>query len=158
MFGNPFFYFTFCYLYFPMTKLSKITSFISLILIVLSLVSLVILYKSSEPEIQVKDNQIGYSVRVAVLNGCGREGLASLFAEKLRTAGFDVVNGQGDNADSYDFENSIVVDRKGNKTYAKMVANALGIKEIIDQYSANPYIIEDVVVVLGRDWDTLTKQ
>ncbi len=95
------------------------------------------------------------NIRIAVLNGCGREGLATTFATKLRNLGYDVVTGQGGNADSFEFDSSVVVDRKGSKKKAQKVADDLGIREIIDQYSTNVYIIEDVVVILGRDWDTL---
>ncbi|MFC1541174.1 LytR C-terminal domain-containing protein [Candidatus Latescibacterota bacterium] len=95
------------------------------------------------------------NIRIAVLNGCGREGLATLFAKSLRNSGFDVVNGLGGNADSFDFEFSVVLDRKGNREKTRAVADVLGIDGVIDQYSTNPYIVEDVVVILGRDWDSL---
>ena len=141
-----------------MTQNFKITAYISLSVIILSLVSIIFLYKSSgtfEKSEKTVANEIDYGIRVAVLNGCGREGLASIFAQKLRTLGFDVVNGNGGNADSFDFDISIVVGRKGNKKHVEEVAKALGIKNVLDQYSANPYTIEDVVVVFGRDWDSL---
>ena len=66
-----------------------------------------------------------------------------------------MVNGLGDNADSFDFDTSVVLDRKGDKRKARAVADELGIDFIVDQYSANPYIIEDIAVILGRDWDSL---
>jgi hypothetical protein len=94
-------------------------------------------------------------VRVSVLNGCGRPGLATIFAQKLRKDGFDVVNGVGGNADSFEFDVSAVVDRRGDRKKAEAVAEVLGIKEILNQSSENPYMIEDVVVVIGRDWDVL---
>jgi hypothetical protein len=95
------------------------------------------------------------SVRVAVLNGCGRPGLATIFTQKLRKEGFDVVNGVGGNADSFEFDVSVVVDRHGDRKKAEAVAQMLGIREILDQRTENPYVMEDVVVVIGRDWDTL---
>ena len=141
-----------------MTQNFKITAYISLSVIILSFLSIIFLLKSSgNSEIIEKNavNEIDSGIRVAVLNGCGREGLALQFSQKLRAHGFDVVNGNGGNADSYDFDVSVVVNCKGNKNHAEEVAKALGIKNILDQYSANPYTIEDVVVVLGRDWDSL---
>lgn len=138
-----------------MTKLLKIIVFISLTVIVLSLFSVIILYKLQRTTGVTVEKKINTNIRIAVMNGCGREGLASMFAQELRNLGYDVVNGLGGNADSFDFDISVVLDRKGNKRYAKTVARDLGISEILDQYSANPYIIEDLVVIIGRDWDTL---
>lgn len=94
-------------------------------------------------------------VRVAVLNGCGRPGIASAFVEKLRKDGIDVVNGWGGNADSFEFDRSVVVDRRGDRRKAERVAASLGIGEILSQRSESPYLLEEVVVVIGRDWDTL---
>ena len=98
------------------------------------------------------------SIKVSVLNGCGREGIASLFTEQLRKKGFDVVNGMGKNADSFDFNLSAVVDRKGSPAKTQIVADALGVKTILKQKSSNPYVIEDVVFIIGRDWDTIIQQ
>ena len=138
-----------------MTKLFKITAFISVTIIVISLISIIILYHSLRSTDVPVEKKNSTTIRISVLNGCGREGLATMFARNLRNLEYDVVNGQGGNADSFDFDVSVVLNRKGNRKNAKKVADDLGIKEIIDQYSANPYIIEDVVVILGRDWDTL---
>lgn len=138
-----------------MTKLFKITAFISVSIIVISLISILILYHSLRSTDVPVEKKNSTTIRIAVLNGCGREGLATMFARNLRNLGYDVVNGQGGNADSFDFDVSVVLNRKGNRKNVKKVSDDLGIKEIIDQYSANPYIIEDVVVILGRDWDTL---
>ena len=94
-------------------------------------------------------------VRVAVFNGCGRPGIAYAFVEKLRKDGMDVVNGWGGNADSFEFDRSVVVDRRGDLKKAERVSASLGIKEILAQRSESPYLLEDVMVVIGRDWDTL---
>jgi len=138
-----------------MTKLFRIILFMSSTVIIFSLLSLAILYKLPKTADKIVGGRINSNIRVAVMNGCGREGLASIFAQKLRNIGYDVVNGQGENADSFDFNISVILNRKGNKNYAKTLAKDLGIREILDQYSANPYIIEDLVVIIGRDWDTL---
>jgi len=95
------------------------------------------------------------SVRVSVLNGCGRPGVASPFVRKLRDGGFDVVNGMGGNADSFDYDMSLVIDRCGERAKAEMVARTLGIERILSQRSENPYLIEEIAVIIGRDWDRL---
>jgi len=156
-----------------MTKSFIIIANVSLIIIAVSLAS--IFYPGSFPVIGSPGDHPGkttagknmgvrntgslpdptLSVRVSVLNGCGRPGLATIFTQKLRKEGFDVVNGVGGNADSFEFDVSVVVDRHGDRKKAEAVAQVLGIGEILDQRTENPYVIEDVVVVIGRDWDTL---
>ena len=140
-----------------MTKSGKTVIIISSIITVLSLLSVIILNRtlSKTSDITNKKDSVAV-VRIAVFNGCGRAGLAGMFAEKLRDEGFDVVNGMGENADSFDFDITLVVDRKGkDPRKAESVARALGIDDIIIQCSDDPYIIEDVAVILGRDWYTL---
>jgi len=79
-----------------------------------------------------------------------------MYAEKIRELGFDVVNGMGENADSFDFDISVVVVRKGkDRKKAEAVAHALSIDSIILQNTDDPYIIEDVAVIIGRDWYAL---
>ena len=138
-----------------MTSLFKNTIFVTVVIVLLSAGSVVGLYKVKPPVAAIPENTDIGPIRVAVLNGCGREGLAAVCARKLRSYGFDVVNGLGSNADSFDFDVSVVVDRKGNMGKALYCSEKTGIKEIIDQRSDDPYIIEDVVIVLGRDWDNL---
>ena len=140
-----------------MTTSAKTVLIISLAIIVLSLLSVVILYRTlPKSSATAHDNFTEVGVRVAVFNGCGRSGLAGMFAEKLRDEGFDVVNGMGENADTFDFDATLVIDRKGkDPSKAESVARALGIRDVIIQCSDDPYIIEDVAVILGRDWHTL---
>ena len=138
-----------------MTSLFKCIVFVTVVIVLLSAGSVVVLYQVKPSETAIPENNNIGQVRVAVLNGCGREGLAAICARKLRSYGFDVVNGLGSNADSFDFDVSVVVDRKGNMGKALYCSEKTGIKEIIDQRSDDPYIIEDVVIVIGRDWDNL---
>jgi hypothetical protein len=94
-------------------------------------------------------------VRVAVMNGSGVPGVAASFVRNLRLYGFDVVNGNGENADSFDYRKSVVIDRRGNRAWADSAAHVLGIGAVLSQRSESPYLIEDIVVVLGRDFKTL---
>jgi hypothetical protein len=139
-----------------MTTTGKIIIFVSIAVSVLSLSSVAVLRRAVETTSPQPKPRVDMSIRIAVLNGCGRAGLAGMFAEKLREMGFDVVNGMGENADSFEHTISFVVDRKGDGTgMAKVVADALGIQDIVLQHADDPYLIEDVAVVLGRDWHTL---
>ncbi len=138
-----------------MTAHLKYIIFLSVIILFLSAVSIAVLYSTKPSPVELPDTKTEIPIRVAILNGSGREGLAALCARKLRSKGFDVVNGLGENADSFDFDVSVVVDRIGDMGKARYCAEKLGIDEIVEQRVDNPYIIEDVAVVLGRDWNTL---
>jgi len=138
-----------------MTSLLKYIAFISVVILLISAASIAVFFATKPSPVKPPGHSAEIPVRVAVLNGCGREGLGALCARKLRSEGFDVVNGLGENSDSFDFDTSVVVDRKGNTEKARYCAEKLGIRDIIEQRPDNPYIIEDVVVVFGRDWNTL---
>jgi hypothetical protein len=87
-------------------------------------------------------------VRVEVLNGSGRAGLARDATQRLRAAGFDVV--YFGNAARFDHPVSHVVDRAGDTLSARTVAHALGIDSVTSQ--PDPRLLLEVTVVLGRDW------
>ena len=95
------------------------------------------------------------AARVEVLNGCGARGVAQRYAEFLRRKGFDVVNGNGGNAENFGFVESVVVDRAGNMEKARAVAQVLGIRHCVQQIRLDPYRIEEVTVIIGRDFDRL---
>jgi len=136
-----------------------VTIVVSTIILVYSTVSIVVRSMTAPKALSVGRTVVvrrnDRPIRVALLNGCGREGLASQFASALRERGFDVLNGQGENADSFDFEKSVVVDRKGDRGLAKNVAEELGVKCVIIQHAADQYVLEDIEIIIGRDWDTL---
>ena len=115
-----------------MSKAFKITVSAAIVIIILSILSIVVLYEIKPVPRESGEKSIDTSIRIAVLNGCGRKGLAALFTKKLRSKGFDVVNGLGGNADSFDFDVSVVVDRKGDYEKARTVGEAIGINDILD--------------------------
>lgn len=88
-------------------------------------------------------------VRVEVLNGAGEAGWARRATGWLRDRGFDVVD--YGNADSFDHETSVVMDRVGRPDFARAVADALGITRVRSEPDATLYL--DVSVVLGEDWE-----
>ncbi len=92
-------------------------------------------------------------IQVEVLNGCGISGVADKFTDFLRKHHFDVV--QEGNYRSFDVDNTLVIDRTGNKQVAEKVAEALGVKKknIIQQVDKD-YLL-DVSVVIGRDFNSL---
>lgn len=90
-------------------------------------------------------------VRVEVLNGCGKAGLAKKVTDFLRIKGFDVVN--VGNAESFEFPETIVVDRVGDMTSAWKVARAIGVKNVIQQKDVDLFL--EVTLILGKDYGDL---
>lgn len=85
---------------------------------------------------------------VLVLNGCGIEGIGLETARYLRERGLDVVDFR--NADSFDYEETIVVDRAGDMGAAVAVARMLNIPNVIQQVPETPLV--DIIIVVGADY------
>lgn len=95
----------------------------------------------------------GEIIQLDVLNGCGASGVAQKFTDFLRKRNFDVV--QSANYQTFDVEQSLVIDRTGDMESARKVAHALGIdeKNIVQQINPDYYL--HVSVVIGRDYQNL---
>lgn len=91
--------------------------------------------------------------QLAVLNGCGASLVAARMTDKARSLGLDVIH-EG-NASSFDFVESVVIDRNGDLEKARLVAHLLGIPEAIQQLSDDGYRLEAITVVVGRDYRRL---
>lgn len=86
-------------------------------------------------------------VRVEVLNGSGKTGLARFATDQLRDAGYDVVHlGNASSA----AKTSVVIDRVGKREIANRVAQALQIATVETQVDTSRYL--EVTVILGKDW------
>jgi hypothetical protein len=90
----------------------------------------------------------GRRVSVEVLNGAGDPGAASRVTRVLRDAGYDVKT--YGNAPSYDYDDTLVIDRSGVAGAARSVADALGVTEIVSE--PRPDLFVDATIILGRDW------
>ena len=82
-----------------------------------------------------------------VLNGCGVEGIGQRTARHLRDLGLDVVDFR--NADSFDYTESIVVDRTGDMASAVRVARLIDTSSVIQQIPETPLV--DIIVIVGSD-------
>jgi hypothetical protein len=90
----------------------------------------------------------GREIRVQVLNGCGVPGAGAGMASVLRQAGgLDVI--EIGNADQFDFETSLVLDRTGDSAPARQVARALDGAPVLRQRVADAQ--SDVTVIVGYD-------
>jgi len=92
-------------------------------------------------------------VWVEILNGNGVSGIASKFTEYLRDAGFDVQ--RTENADRFNYEHTMVIDRSKNPEKAQAVAKALNIDSQYVQSEPNKSLHLDVTVILGKDYRQL---
>ena len=86
-------------------------------------------------------------VRVEVLNGSGKTGLARAATDRLRDAGFDVVY-FGNAARSAD--TSFVLARSTDDSGARAVARQLGIRAVRNEPDSTLFL--EATVVLGKDW------
>lgn len=86
-------------------------------------------------------------IRIEVRNGSGTVGAAERVTELLRRRGFDVVD--FGNADRFDHERTVVLDRIGRPEYAREVAAAFQGLPIESAPDSNLYL--DVTVRIGRD-------
>ena len=86
-------------------------------------------------------------IRIELLNGSGRAGLAGELASYLRDGGFDVL--EVANADRTDYRGTLVVNRTEATEPGKIVAEYLGTRHVIQQISSQEMI--DVTVIVGRD-------
>ncbi|MFQ6675994.1 MAG: LytR C-terminal domain-containing protein [Fidelibacterota bacterium] len=92
-------------------------------------------------------------MEVEVLNGCGVYGLAARFTDFLRSRGFDVVN--SDNADSFDYPATVIIQRSERVESSYRMAELLGIPKgdttrILVQPDLS--LATDVTVILGKDY------
>jgi hypothetical protein len=118
------------------------------------LISLLVRHVFSPPVDASKTGKPGSAViQVDVLNGSGISGAAGAATTYLRARGFDVVEIR--NYRTFDVQESLVIDRRGEMEYARRVAYALGIsaKNIVQQINDEYYV--DVSVVVGRDFSSL---
>ena len=119
--------------------------FCALLSVFLLLLSLPFMYTAISSYMQSEAEQ--KIVRVEVLNGCGKAGLAKEVTDFLRIKGFDVVN-MG-NAENFEFPETIVVDRVGEMSYAWKVARAVGVDNVIQQKDEDLFL--EVTLILGKD-------
>ncbi len=89
-------------------------------------------------------------IQAEVLNGCGVSGLADRFTDFLRENNVDIV--KTGNYIKFDIEETMVIDRIGNKANALFIAELLNMKEgnAITQIN-NDYFV-DVTIIIGRDY------
>jgi hypothetical protein len=106
---------------------------------------------SAQPSTTVMDTAAlapdGVRVRVQVLNGSGRNGLARRATQRLRDHGYDVVD-YGSRGDT--MRVTAVQVTAATRAWGDRIAKALGGGTVRVLDGSLGYV--DVVVLLGRDW------
>lgn len=98
-------------------------------------------------------NPILESIEVEILNGCGERGIANIFADYLRSNQIDVV--RAENADHFNYNSTLVIQRTENLEGLKRVTDALGFNindrsRVLIQPGSNPDV--DITLIVGKDF------
>lgn len=102
----------------------------------------------------VSISKVPHIGRIEVLNGCGVSGAAGAIAGFLRDRSFDVKN--TDNADSWNYSETVVISRTTEMDVANQVAEALGIKDVVLLKDGQD--LYNVTVIVGSNFGTLIKE
>lgn len=102
---------------------------------------------AADPAPQAMPEPPAERIRVEVLNGAGRSGIARAVTTRLRDAGYDVV--YFGNASS-PADSSVVLARTGDEAVARNVAQTLAIGIVRVQPDSTLQL--EATVVLGKDW------
>lgn len=91
------------------------------------------------------------TVRVEVLNGCGKIGLARAATRELRRRGVDVV--YLGNASEMSHERTLIVDRGGGEQIVRYIGHMIGCNEYLTKPDGNKG--RDLTIILGMDYEEL---
>jgi hypothetical protein len=97
-----------------------------------------------------KTNKI---IKMEILNGCGESGIASRYTKFLMSLGYDVLDNS--NANSFNYEKSIIKLHTANHDMAQEIAKAMGMEEESIIEDLNPNLTFDVSLILGKDYKNL---
>ncbi len=98
-----------------------------------------------------------FEIEIEILNGCGEPGLAAKFSDLLRKKQVDVV--RSENADHFEYEKTILIQRNENVEGMKYVAAALGFDIENNEHivtSVDPNIDVDLTLIIGKDYQTIS--
>ncbi|MBN1897137.1 MAG: LCP family protein [Spirochaetes bacterium] len=102
---------------------------------------------------KLKGQCIPSEIKVQVLNGSGKSGVARSARDKLVRNGFNVV--EFGNADSQNYQNTIILDRSGNIQKSQAVSRILQCDKIYPKI--NYFILVDVTVIVGKDYKNILR-
>jgi hypothetical protein len=91
------------------------------------------------------------TVALEILNGTSVPGLARRAASVFQSFGYEIVS--LGNADSADYLNTVVLDRKGRLEAAQKAAELIRCQRVYSRLSEGGDMAIDVTVILGKDFD-----
>ena len=96
-------------------------------------------------------------VEIEILNGCGEPGLAAKFSQLLRTERVDVV--RSENADHFEYDKTILIQRNENVEGMKYVAALLDFdinntEKVM--MSVDPNVDVDLTLIIGKDYSSIS--
>lgn len=98
--------------------------------------------------------QEAFAITVEVLNGTKTAGLASRARELFQSYDMEVL--APNNADNDQYQNTVVLDRKGNLDDARKVAAIINCTRVYSKPDPQTDQAVDVTVILGKDFDGRT--
>ncbi len=93
-------------------------------------------------------------VRIEVLNGCGKTGLAGTITKELRKRGCDVVF--LGNAPEMSHDQTIIIDRGGGRRAVELVGRLMGCRSFIEKPDGR--MDRDVTVIVGMEYEGLFQE
>ncbi len=93
------------------------------------------------------------NVKVEILNGNGINGVAAQYKDLIRQKGFDVL--QTDNADRFNYENTLILIRSQNTNAGYRLAKELGIDRSRVKIAPDPSLRLDATIILGKDYASI---
>ncbi len=101
----------------------------------------------------LKSDYLPSEIKIQVLNGSGKAGVAKRVRDKLVRNGFNVV--EFGNADSQNYKETLILDRVGNIKKALKVASVLRCNLVFPKI--NKFIMIDVTVIVGKDYKKILR-
>ncbi len=111
--------------------------------------------KEERPEAQAKAAALG-GLRVIVLNGCGKQGVAHAFADGLTNWGLKVV--ETENADNWEYSATVIIDMGRAAEKAAELGRRLGLsgKQVVRDIEESGQA--EVTIILGADYERVLEK
>ncbi|MCC6549579.1 MAG: LytR C-terminal domain-containing protein [Ignavibacteriaceae bacterium] len=108
--------------------------------------------EESRGAVKVQENK-GDVITVEVLNGSGIPNASAMIADYLRGPGIDIL--QTGNYETFDIDETMVIDLSGNYHKAKIISSKLGLDSLRIVTITNPSRLLDISIIAGKDFKQL---
>lgn len=99
----------------------------------------------------INEDENPEKITVEILNGTDQSGLARKTAEIFKSLGYEIY--QYENAETFDYEKTVIIDRRGNASEAQEIADEINTSNVITEFSSETSNAVDVTIILGKDFD-----